>query len=47
MVDKAMAAEAGSISLLSWEERIYRDVDVGKAIISVCLVKLRYYIVDE
>ena len=31
IVDRAMAADASSVSLLSWEERIYREVDVGKA----------------
>ena len=31
IVDSAMAAEASLVSLLSWEERIYKEVDVGKA----------------
>ena len=31
MVDSAMAAEASSVSLLSWDERIYDDGEVGNA----------------
>ena len=30
-VESAMAVDASSVSLLSWEERIYRAVDVGRA----------------
>jgi hypothetical protein len=31
MVDSAMAAEASSVSLLSWDERIYNAGEVGNA----------------
>ena len=31
IVDIAMDADARSVSLFSWEERIYRAGDVGKA----------------
>ena len=31
MVDKAIDADARSVSLFSWEERIYSAGDVGKA----------------
>ena len=31
MVDRAMDADARSVSLFSWEERIYSAGDVGKA----------------
>ena len=31
MVDRAIDADARSVSLFSWEERIYSAGDVGKA----------------